>query len=67
MSNADFQTIKVYKTTYAKLQELIDKLARRGWTSVGANRDDPFTIANVMEEAVTALHERKELPKERGK
>ena len=58
---ADFQTIKIYRGSYDKLQTSIERLARNGWSSVGANREDSFTIANVIDEALAALLDRRAL------
>ena len=58
MANDGFRTIKIYQEAYDKLQTIQEQLARDGWSSVGADRHDSATVANVMDEALIALAER---------
>jgi hypothetical protein len=57
-----YRTVKITRETHVDLRELIDRAARNGWASLGADRLDKVTIANVMDEAMKLLKLRKPLP-----
>jgi hypothetical protein len=57
-----YRTVKITRETHVELHELIDRAARNGWASLGADRSDKVTIANVMDEAMRLLAGRKPLP-----
>jgi hypothetical protein len=56
---AKYRTVKITVESYEVLHGLMDKVSRNGWASIGANRNDKLIIANVIDEAFKALHERK--------
>jgi hypothetical protein len=60
-----YRTVKITRETHVDLRELIDRAARNGWASLGADRVDKVTIANVMDEAMRLLKARKALPAKR--
>lgn len=62
-SRQKYRTVKIRLETHADLHELIDRAARNGWASLGADRVDKVTIANVMDEAMRLLKARKPLTK----
>jgi hypothetical protein len=61
-SRTQYRTVKITVEGHKLLHELLDKAARDGWSSLGADRKDKVTIASVVEEALTSLRARKPLP-----
>lgn len=54
-----YRTVKITEVSHGHLSELMDKVSRYGWASIGAERNDKLTQANVMDEAIRVLLERK--------
>jgi hypothetical protein len=63
MGNQGYQTIKIRTASYERLQKLLARLSQEGWGSVGAKRDAPPTLADVVDESLQALEARGAKPK----
>ena len=61
---ADWQTVKIRKTTHTQLGELTNLIAKNGWKAAGSERSEAPTQELVINEAVTQLLARM---KKRGK
>lgn len=51
----DFVTVKLREAVRGKLDRLIVRLKRDGWTSIGRDREDAPTLSSVVEEATDLL------------
>lgn len=54
-----YRTVKITDTSHEHLNEIMEKVSRHGWASIGADRNDKLTRANVMDEAIRTLLDRK--------
>lgn len=59
MSDPSFRTIKIRAESYDKVQEILSRVAAKGWTAVGSKRRSAATIADVVDEALLALESKK--------
>jgi hypothetical protein len=62
-NRTQYRTVKIRLDSHQELHELIDRAARTGWASLGSDRMDKVTIANVLDEAIQLLKARKQLAK----
>jgi hypothetical protein len=58
MADDELRTIKIRSSAYDRLQALLARLASHGWRSVGVDREDPPTIADVVDEGLQLLEAR---------